>query len=440
MTPAPNVVEICSELIRIDTTNLGKSGSRGELAAASYVRDLLRGAGFDPVLLESAPTRANLVLRVRGSSPDLPGVLAHGHLDVVPADEAQWSVPPFEGRIADGYVWGRGAMDMKYMIAMMVCTLVSWGRAGFRPRRDIVFAFVADEEQDGQFGAEWLVDNHPELFSGVVAGISESGGQPVDVTGPDGVAHRFYPVAAAEKGSLHMSVLATGTAGHGSLPNDDNPVVHLVRGLQRIADLCWPLQLTPAVKAGLRDMTATLGIEAADFESEAGVGALLEQIGELRRYVEPALRCSTTVTVLEAGTKMNVIPRTARAEIDVRSLPGADDEMLTTIDRLLGPAVSRTMLSNSRAISAPLDSEWYDAIRLCVEAADPGSVVVPYCMAGGTDAKPYARLGIAGYGFAPLGPDPDGRCGDGIHGVDERVPIASLEAGQRILQQLLETI
>ena len=439
MSADPGVVEICSKLIRFDTTNFGASGCRGERAAADYVLALLVSAGYEPLLLESAPRRANVVLRVPGLSRSLPGLLVHGHLDVVPADAGEWSVPPFEGRVADGYVWGRGAMDMKYMIAMMLSTLVRWSRTNVRPRRDIVFAFVADEEHEGRFGAEWLVDHHPDLFSGVTAAISESGGEPVDVTGAGGVVRRFYPVAVGERGSLHMSASSTGTAGHGALPHDDNPVVHLVKALNRLIEHRWPLQLVPAVAACVREATASLGIDA-DPDDEAGLENVLDRLGALRDYIDPTLRCSTTVTVLQAGAKTNVIPSTARAEIDVRSLPGTDEEMLTEVDKLLGPSVSRTMLANRHAVSAPLDSEWFTAIRACVQEADPGSFVVPYCMAGGTDAKAYARLGIAGYGFAPLGPDPAGRKGEGIHGVDERVPIASLEFGQRLLERVLETI
>ena len=207
-----------------------------------------------------------------------------------------------------------------------------------------------------------------------------------------------------------MSVAATGTPGHGSLPNADNPVAHLVTGLSRVAAHRWPLELTPTVFEFLRRATAVLGIpcdvdalpgldETEAAERLDGVCARLGRSEGIRR---DGAALFATVTVLEAGSKMNVIPATARAEIDVRSLPGRDEEMLRIIDALLGPSVTRTMLSNSRAIASPIDSEWFDAICACVEASDPGAVVLPYCMAGGTDAKPYSRLGIAGYGFAPL--------------------------------------
>jgi len=433
------VTDICSRLIAIDTSNYGQAGGRGERAAADYAAGLLRGAGYDPVLLESAPGRANLVLRVAGTQPELPALLVHGHLDVVPADPDGWSVDPFAGLISDGYVWGRGATDMKDMIAMMLATLLGWHRAGVRPRRDIVFAFVADEEEDGQYGAEWLVDHHPGLFAGVQAAIGEAGGVPVEVPGPDGAIRRFYPVAVAERGSLHLSVTTAGRAGHGSRPNDANPVAHLVRGLARLSEYRWPMVVTPPVRSLLEQACAALGIPA-DLNSGPGVERVLGRIGRLREYADPALRSSATVTVVDAGYKVNVIPATARAEIDVRSLPGADAEVLARIDELLGPSAERSFLSNSPAIAAPAGSPWFDAIRHCIRAADPAAIVVPYCMGGGTDAKPFARLGIAGFGFAPLGPDPGGRVASGIHGVNERVPVAALESGQRILSSFLTAV
>ena len=263
-----SVVEICSELIAIDTSNYGRRGCKGERAAANYLLEQLPSGAFEPVLLESAPTRANVVVRVPGSEQHLPGLLVHGHLDVVPADPAQWSTRPFAGEIRDGFVWGRGATDMKDMVAMMLATLLDWAAEGIRPRRDIVFAFVADEEEDGQFGAEWLVREHAELFEGVEAAIGEAGGVPVEVRATDGGLRRFYPVAVAERGSLHMSVEARGTAGHGSRPNSDNAVTRLVRALARVEVHRWPLTLSPITRAFLDDAAKALLIDA-DLESEA---------------------------------------------------------------------------------------------------------------------------------------------------------------------------
>lgn len=439
MTTHPDVVTICSELIAIDTSNFGSAGSRGELAAAEYVIRLLRSAGYDPELIVSEPMRANVVLRVPGSDRSLPGLLMHGHLDVVPADDAQWSVPPFEGRVADGYVWGRGAVDMKDTVATMVATLLRWADEGTGPRRDVVFAFVADEEEDGALGAEWLAKNHTELFAGVAAAIGESGGRAVPVTAPDGTVHRFYPIAVAERGSLHLRVHATGTAGHGSRPNPDNPVAHLVTGLAKIAAHRWPMQVTPPVGRLLETAAHTLGVEV-DLGSEESVWVLLDHLGPLRDFVEPSLRCSTNVTVLDAGYKFNVVPSDAYAEIDVRSLPGTEDEQLALIDELLGPHVSRTFLSYRPAIGAGWENPWFEAMAATVLEADPEGVIVPFCMGGGTDAKPFADIGMAGFGYAPQGLDPEGRTAVGMHGVDERVPVSALLQGVDLLDRFLRTV
>lgn len=434
-----DVVEVCAELIRIDSSNYGRAGARGERAAADYVVDRLRGSGYDPILLESEPGRANVVVRVPGSDRNAPGLLVHGHLDVVPADPVQWSVPPFDGVVADGYVWGRGATDMKSMVATILVTLLEWSAESHRPTRDLVFAFVADEEEDGQLGAEWLVREHAELFADVAAAIGEAGGVAVDVAATDGAPRRFYPVAVAERGSLHMSVQARGTAGHGSRPNPDNPVVHLVHRLERVARHEWPLRLSPVTTAFLERAAAALKLPA-DLSTPSSVTALLPRLGALRDYVEASLRSSTALTVLEAGYKVNVVPSIARAEIDVRSLPGEEQQVLAALDELLGHRVTRTMLSHSPAISAPIESPWFAAIEQAIERADPGAIVLPYCMGGGTDAKPFAKLGIAGYGFAPLGPDPDGRITTGMHGVDERVPVASLRGGLSLLRSFLDSM
>jgi acetylornithine deacetylase/succinyl-diaminopimelate desuccinylase-like protein len=321
----------------------------------------------------------------------------------------------------------------------MLATLLARKQDGTGPRRDVVFAFVADEEEDGQLGAEWLVREHPDLFAEVEAAIGESGGVPVRAVASDGTQQIIVPVAVAERGSLHMSVETTGTAGHGSRPNVDNAVAQLVHALSRLAGHRWPLTLTPTLRAFLSECGTALQLPV-DLSSEDEIECLVAELGPLKDFVQPALRSSTNLTVLEAGYKMNVIPSTARAEIDVRSAPGQDDEVLATIDQLLGPGVVRTMLSQSPAISAPIDSPWFDAISSSIRTALPGAVVVPFCMAGGTDAKPFAKLGIHGYGFAPLGLDPEGRTGSGIHGVDERVPVAALEGSVAILRQFLETV
>lgn len=432
-------VDLCAELIRFDTTNWGEGKSEGEREAAEYLAGLLTSAGYEPVILGPTPERASTVVRVPGLDRTLPALLIHAHLDVVPAEPAQWSLDPFAGEIRDGYVWGRGASDMKDMVAMTFSTLLRWAEDGVRPRRDVVVAFVADEEDKGEYGALWLAAEHPELFDGVEAAIGESGGVAQFLTAEDGSEVRLYPVAAAERGTLHMRLTATGTSGHGSRPNPDNAVTHLIGALHRVSEYAWPIVLTPTVRAYLQQTTAALGFPA-DLTTDAGVEAAVDRLGDAGTVARTTIRCSATPTVLDAGYKVNVIPGTASADLDVRCLPGTEEETLAVIDGLLGGRVTRTFLSHQPPVQAPVDSHWFDAMKAALLRHDPAAVVVPRCMGGGTDAKAFAPLGIDCYGFSPQGADPEGRTSDGVHGVDERVPVESLRSGQRILQDFLEQV
>jgi acetylornithine deacetylase/succinyl-diaminopimelate desuccinylase-like protein len=420
--------QLCAQLIRFDTTNRGGGDVEGERPAAEFVAGHLAAAGAAPMLLERTPGRSNVVGRIAGTDPTLPAVLVQAHLDVVPADPADWSVPPFAGLIQDGYVWGRGATDMKDMCANILTVLRNWQVSGRRPVRDVVVAFVADEEDNGADGAHWLVDAHPELFDGCAAAISESGAFTHHV---DGV--RIYPVGTAERGTAHLRLTARGRAGHASRRNQNNPVATLVRALGRVADHEWPVHLTPPVLAFLKQVSGALGthLDLADVDGSIG------KLGAAAALVENTVRASATPTVLRAGSKVNVIPSQAVAEIDVRTLPGIEDDVLATLDDLLGPGVTREFIGHQHPVQAPMDSPWFDALGDALRACDPEAVVVPYCMGGGTDAKAFSTLGIACYGFAPLWIPADFDYRAVAHGVDERVPIAGLGFGVRVLDHFL---
>ncbi|GAA1285169.1 M20/M25/M40 family metallo-hydrolase [Saccharothrix xinjiangensis] len=427
---AEDVVDLCAALLRFDTTNYGRGESAGEREAAEFVAGHLETVGVPATLLEPAPRRANVLARVPGADPDLPALLVQAHLDVVPADAGEWSVPPFAGVERDGYLWGRGAVDMKDMVAMVLSVLGAWSREGRRPRRDVVLAFVADEEDTGGYGAHWLVERHADFFAGCATAISESGGFSHRV-GP----HRVYPIGTAERGTAHLRLTATGRAGHGSRRNDDNAVVKLIGALGRIAALEHPVRLTPPVRAFIEQVAATLDVPV-DWDD---VDATIARFGPAAKLVENTVRNSTTPTVLQAGYKVNVVPGSATAEVDVRTLPGTADELLASVDAVLGPDVRREFLNHQPPVQAPVDSPAFDAMAAALRAEDPEAVVVPYCMGGGTDAKAFSKLGIDCYGFAPLFLPEGFDYRAMTHGVDERVPVEGLRFGARVLDRFMSS-
>jgi acetylornithine deacetylase/succinyl-diaminopimelate desuccinylase-like protein len=424
------VVRFTSDLIRVDTTNRG-GGDCQERPAAEYAAARLAEAGLEPTLLERTKGRTNVVARVEGTDPSADALLVHGHLDVVPAQAEEWSVHPFSGEIRDGVVWGRGAVDMKNMDAMILAVVRAWARDGVRPRRDIVIAFTADEEASAEDGSGFLTEEHPALFEGCTEGIGESGA----FTFHDGAGGQLYPIAAGERGTGWLKLTARGRAGHGSKVNQSNAVTNVAAAITRIGEYEWPLRLTPTVRAALTELADFYGIDGALDQ----VDVLLNKLGPAAALVESTVRNSANPTMLDAGYKINVIPGEAVAYVDGRYLPGGEDEFRTTLDRLTGPDVEWEFQHREVALQAPVDSATYARMRAAVEEFAPEGHVVPYCMSGGTDAKQFSRLGITGYGFAPL-KLPEGFDYQALfHGVDERVPVEALHFGVRVLDRFLRT-
>ncbi|MFF3323532.1 M20/M25/M40 family metallo-hydrolase [Streptomyces sp. NPDC002889] len=428
------VVAFTSDLIRIDTTNRGGGDCR-ERPAAEYVAERLADAGIEPTLLERTPGRTNVVARIEGTDPSADALLVHGHLDVVPAEPADWSVHPFSGEVRDSVVWGRGAVDMKNMDAMVLAVVRAWARAGIRPRRDIVIAYTADEEASAIDGSGFLADHHPGLFEGCTEGISESGA----FTFHAGPGMALYPIAAGERGTGWLKLTAHGTAGHGSKVNRANAVSRLAAAVARIGEHHWPVRLTPTVRASLTELAALHGIDTDVNAPDVDVDALLEKLGPAAALVEPTVRNSANPTMLEAGYKVNVIPGHAIAYVDGRMLPGGEAEFHETMDRLTGPDVDWEFHHREVALQAPVDSPTFAKLRAAVEHFDPAGHVVPYCMPGGTDAKQFSRLGITGYGFSPLRLPPGFDYAALFHGVDERVPVEALHFGVDVLDHYLQS-
>ncbi len=422
------VVSICRDLIRINTTNPGDHSGPGERAAAEYVAGLLSDAGAEPVILESHPRRASVVARIPGEDPERPGLLIHGHLDVVPANAADWSRDPFGGDIDDGCVWGRGAVDMKDMDAIMLAVVRARLREGRKPARDVVLAFPADEEAGGTWGARFLVDNHAGLFEGVTEAIGEVGGFSVCLGN-----QRMYAVQTAEKGLAWMRLLAEGTAGHGSMIHDDNAVTKLAEVISRIGRHEWPVRLPAATRAFLQAASQALGVEFDPGDPESIVGKL----GGMAKLIGATIRNTANPTGLRSGYKVNVIPQAAVGDVDGRFLPGSEEEFFAEIDRLLGGAVRREFIHHDIALETTPDGDLYESMTAALLAEDPVATVVPYCLSGGTDAKSFSRLGIRCFGFSPLRLPPDLDFAGMFHGIDERVPVDGLRFGVRVLDRLL---
>ena len=428
--PQEEVVELCRDLIRFASVNDGTGRGKGEREAAEHAAALLAEVGLEPQVFESAQNRTSVVTRVEGEDRTRPALLIHGHLDVVPAEPKEWTYDPFAGEIADGMLWGRGAVDMLDMDAMTLAVVRDRMRTGRKPPRDVVLAFVADEEAGGVFGAQWLVQNQPELFEGCTEAISEVGGFSLSVN--DDL--RLYMVETAQKGMAWMRLTATGTAGHGSMVNHDNAVTALCEAVARVGRHEFPVHVTKTVRAFLGEIGDAFGLELDPDDMQATVAKL----GPLARVVGATLRNTANPTMLDAGYKHNVVPGRASAMVDGRYLPGFAEEWEREIDEVLGPDVVREYVHYDIALETEFEGALVDAMSRSLRAEDPGARAVPYMLSGGTDAKSFSRLGMRCFGFAPLRLPADLDFSGMFHGVDERVPLDSLRFGVRVLDRFLD--
>ncbi len=435
--PEDEVVDLVSSLIRFDTSNTGDpETTKGEAECAHWVAAQLEEVGYETEYIEAgAPGRGNVFARLKGADPSRGALLIHGHLDVVPAEPADWSVHPFSGAVEDGYVWGRGAVDMKDMVGMTLAVARHLKREGIVPPRDLVFAFVSDEEHGGTYGCQWLVDHRPDLFEGITEAIGEVGGFSLTVPTRDGGEKRLYLIETAEKGLSWMRLEARGRAGHGSMVHDDNAVTTIAEAVARLGKHEFPIVLTPSVAEFLTAVSEETGYEF-DLESP-DLDGTIAKLGEIARIVGATLRDTANPTMLKAGYKANVIPATAEAMVDCRVLPGRREAFEKEVDELIGPNVTRTWERDLPSVETTFDGDLVDAMNAALLAADPGARTVPYMMSGGTDAKAFSRLGIRCFGFAPLRLPPDLDFAALFHGVDERVPVDALQFGAKVLNRFL---
>jgi acetylornithine deacetylase/succinyl-diaminopimelate desuccinylase-like protein len=425
--PAAEVVEICRDLIRMDTTNYGDGSGPGERKAAEHVATLLDEVGIEAEIFEGVEGRTNVV--ARWGSGDGDPLLLHGHLDVVPANADDWTVHPFSGEVQDGYLWGRGAVDMKDFDAMLLSVVRARARAGQEPGRPTVLCFTADEEAGGHLGAEQIVIRRPDLLEGCTEGIGEVGGFSATVRG-----RRVYLIEAAEKGMAWMRLTAKGAAGHGSMRHPDNAVTALSTAVARIGAHEWPVRLTPSMQVLLSAVGELAGVEATPENAEQ----LVSEFGPATRMLGAVIKHTTNPTMLSAGYKVNVVPGEATAHVDGRFLPGFEDEFFDTLAELVGDTVTIDYESRQRGLETTFDGDLVDAMTASLMAEDPEAIVAPYLMSGGTDAKHWNKLGIRCFGFAPLRLPEDLDFTGLFHGVDERVPTDALEFGARVFDRFLD--
>lgn len=432
---ADEAVSHLKALLRIDTSN----PPGNERPAADYVVKVLETEQIAYTLLESEPGRANVVARLPGSGKK-PPLLLNGHLDVVPVDRDKWSHDPFGGVEADGFIWGRGAIDMKNMVTMSLMTMVLLKRAGVTLDRDVILAAVADEEAGSEKGSVFLVEQHPELVRAEYV-LNEVGGHTLHLG-----AGRFYPVQVAEKGICWFELVAEGQPGHGSMPHPQNAVVRLARAIAALGDTRLPQHVTPVVRRFLETIA-----KGAPFPQDKLLplvleprlaGFLLDMIGKKNpdqaMSINAMLRNTVSPTILSAGRKVNVIPSEARAELDGRMIPGQSvEQFLAEVQAVIGTDLRINVLHRHDGAMFSSDTPLYRAIRSACERGDPGAVVVPYMIPGFTDSFAYARLGATCYGFSPTKLGPDVSFTRMFHGHDERIPRDGFVWGVRLLYELV---
>ena len=422
-----DAIRICQDLIRIPSVNYGE-GKGDERAVAEYVVASLAEVGIEAKIYESAPNRCNVIANIEGADRTRPGLVLHGHIDVVPAAADEWQVDPFSAEIKDGAIWGRGAVDMKNVDAMILAIVRHWARNKIKPPRNIVLAFFADEEAGSTYGSRWMVKEHPEVFAGCNQAVSEVGGFSVTLSN----GKRLYMIEAAQKGIHWVKLTAHGQAGHGSFINNQNPVTALSTAVSKLGNHEWPQTYTSAVKELFAAIAEALGRPLGDDYRE-----FLVEIPSVARMIAATLQNTANPTMLEAGYKANVIPKEASAVIDGRFLPGHEDALNKTIAEIVGPEIKIETVTHDIALEVPFEGPLVEAMKNSILKLDPEGIPVPYLMSGGTDNKALSELGIIGYGFSPLRLPADLDFMALFHGVDERIPLESLDFGVKALEDFL---
>ena len=441
MTANPELtVRFLQDLIRIDTSN----PPGNELPAAEYIAGVLRQEGLEPVVLESAPGRGNVVARLRsslsGSETKQQGaLLLMSHLDVVPANPQEWSHPPFAAKVADGCVWGRGAVDTKNLTAMQLAVLLTLKREQTPLKRDVIFAATADEEVGGQYGMDWLVKEHPQLVDCQYA-LNEGGGFGLQVGNK-----RLYVVQTGEKGVCWMKLTVKGTPGHGSIPREENAVAKLSTALARLAKARLPQRRTATTERLVRAIANAQGFPNSVLLPlvlnpwfEPLILRQMSKAGEMGGVLSATLRNTVSPTVLRAGSKTNVIPSEATAEVDGRLMPGQKPQgLIQEIRPYIGDQVQVDVMVHSDGYESDPASPLFDLFQQVLSEHDPASLAVPFLLPGGTDGRFLAEKGVKVYGFVPLRMEPGLNLLELAHARNERISLANLEFGTRVLYDVI---
>lgn len=424
-------VELLQNLIRFDTTN----PPGNEAACINYANDLLTAAGFETTILSRVENRTNLITRLTGRG-QAPPLLMYGHVDVVTTEGQDWTHPPFEGKIADGYIWGRGTLDMKGEVAMMMAALMRAKAERFVPPGDVVLALVSDEEAGGEYGAKFLIEEHPELFEGIRYAIGEAGGFTFHIGDA-----KFYPIMVAEKQICWTKATVRGRAGHGSMPVRGEAMAKLAQMLTKLDQNRLPAHVTPAASQMIEGIASILPPSQSEALQKLldpqMTDAVLDQLGPLGTIFDPLLHNTASPTILHASSKINVIPSAVSVELDGRLLPGlAAGDMLAELGALLGDEVELEIVKNEQGPPEP-DMGLFDTLCDILRKADPEGTPGPLLMSGVTDGRHFAQLGIQTYGFTPMKMPPELDIWKLAHAADERVPVDALDFGVEAIYELL---
>jgi len=427
-----NPSELLQNLVRYDTTN--PPGNEGECIA--YINALLLRAGFETTLLARDPNRPNLLTRLKGRD-SAPPLLMYGHVDVVTTANQEWKYPPFEAKVVDGFVWGRGALDMKGGVAMMLAAIMRAKEEGIAPVGDIMLVILCDEESGSEYGAKYLVDKHPEQFTGIKYAIGEFGGYTAHVG-----RKRFYPIQIAEKQPCRMKAIVRGPAGHGARPMRGGAMAKLADLLHRLDKHRLPVHITPVTRQMIETFASNLpfpkGLIFRQLLHPFLTNSILKLLGDLSQYLDPLLHNTVNATIVRGGDKINVIPSEITVELDGRLLPGlSSDDMLAELRQIIGDEVELELRRHAPPVPAEPDMGLFSTLAGVLRDADPNAIPMPLLLPGFTDGRVFANLGIQTYGFIPMKLPVGFNFFETIHAADERIPVEAMDFGANAIYELI---